>query len=150
MATGKRAPSKAQKRSKRPKTVAERRLETIVALMVRQAWTPLARKSLARKWGVVENVVERAAAEASRYIRLHMDSNVDDMRQLILSSLQDIAQEARGKRHFMGALKAIDQMSKIYGLYQIPEQTHNHKFEAMTDDEAEVRLNELLDEARVQ
>ena len=154
MPASKTGPSKARARPTRPKSQMERRLEEVLRLMLRQAYSPIRARELARKWKVDESVVRRVAAEASRFIKFHVDADLGEIRETILSSLQFIGQEAVSRRNYVAGLKALELQAKIYGLFAVPEQTVNHRFEPLTDEEAERRRDELLSdlgrEARTQ
>lgn len=104
------------------RTLAERRVDCILGMMVEGEWVNgSSHRLLAKEWGLSDSRVMAIAAEASRalvrYVREDKETR-ETMRARIITSLDRIAKKAEQRGSFAGyrdALEANVRLAQLYG-----------------------------------
>jgi len=119
----------------------EPRIQVVTSLITRGGWNAAMAFELGKQWGVGAEMVARYSGEAYRRVRLATQET--DWRLHIQTAMARIAEdaEADGDRH--AAIKALDLIGRIHGIYA-PEVHVNLDLEALSDDEFEQRRREVL------
>lgn len=113
----------------------EARVNEIVDLMVRMAWRPTSMRELAVKWNVHFTVVARLAAEASRQIKAHVRLHEEGVRDELAAAFRHLASRGEQTGQVSAAVKALDALAKIYGVYSPEAHSVTHRIDHMGEQE---------------
>lgn len=119
----------------------EARVNEIVDLMVKMAWRPTSCRELAAKWRVHWTVVSRLSAEASRQIKAHVRLHEEGVRDELAAAFRHLASRGEQTGQVSAAVKALDALAKIYGVYSPEAHSVTHRIDHMGEQE----LQELED-----
>ena len=113
----------------------EARVNEIVGLMVKMAWSPQDGARLAEAWKVHRSVVDRAAAEASRQIKSHVRLHEEGVRDELAAAFRHLAARGEQTGQVSAAVKALDALAKIYGVYSPESHSVTHRIDHMGESE---------------
>lgn len=99
------------------------RVQEIVRIMAAGEWRAGASHlACAKEWGVSTDVVEKVAAVASKIVRHLANTDKDQVRTLLVCSLEDIRDKALGTGDWRAATGTISEQAKLLGLHAPTEQ----------------------------
>lgn len=82
-------------------------------------------EELMARWGVENSIAYRYVNDAYDYIAELYKDDSDKLKEIALSKLESLAEDAIASRDRTSALKAYDQINKLQGLYEEKVKTEN-------------------------
>lgn len=82
-------------------------------------------EELMARWGVENSIAYRYVNDAYDYIAELYRDDSDKLKEIALSKLESLAEDAIASRDRASALKAYDQINKLQGLYEEKLKTEN-------------------------
>lgn len=82
-------------------------------------------EELMARWGVENSIAYRYVNDAYDYIAELYRDDSDKLKEIALSKLESLAEDAIASRDRTSALKAYDQINKLQGLYEEKLKTEN-------------------------